>query len=291
MKGTKSQVRQRPGKVTPESHVKKPVLKVDFVLGLRQARLCTVQLTDAEPIWLRDPQPGNPRRPRKGLILSGAYTTDNTPENVLRGIATLIDSGAMYWPLRGGKMFHAIHYTKAEFPIRLVGAGKNRLAGGSQVVKCSVTLPVWHDGRYVTVKCVQVTVHLAFVGPRVILGYQQHLNEEQTPREHSIKTINTTYNCEHEREKTSMKTRQFKQCTSKYKIEQRRHNKIEQLLLDCFFVILMVDCPVSLRFVFVTLLLFLCCTCHLCLLLFCLVDLFFFFCACCVFLMYFALCV
>ena len=171
VKGTKSQGRQRPGKVTPESHVKKPVLKVDFVLGLRQARLCTVQLTDAEPIWLRDPQPGNRRRPRKGLILSGAYTTDNTPENVLRGIATLIDSGAMYWPLRGGKMFHAIHYTKAEFPIRLVGAGKNRLAGGSQVVKCSVTLPVWHDGRYVTVKCAQVTVHLAFVGPRVILGY------------------------------------------------------------------------------------------------------------------------
>ena len=64
-----------------------------------------------------------------------------------------------------------MHNTKAEFPIRLVGAGKNRLAGGSQVVKCSVSLLVWHDGRYVTVKCVQVTVHLASVGPRVILGY------------------------------------------------------------------------------------------------------------------------
>ena len=38
-------------------------------------------------------------------------------------------------------------------------------------MKCSVSLPVWHDGRYVTVKCVQVTVHLASFGPRVIPGY------------------------------------------------------------------------------------------------------------------------
>ena len=64
-----------------------------------------------------------------------------------------------------------MHYTEALFPIRFVGAGENRLASGSQVVKCSVSLPVWHNGRYVTVMCVQVTVHLASVGPRVILGY------------------------------------------------------------------------------------------------------------------------
>ena len=64
-----------------------------------------------------------------------------------------------------------MHYTKAEFPIRLDGAAKNRLAGGSKVVKCSVSLPVFHDGRYVTVQCVQVTVHLAYFGPRAILGY------------------------------------------------------------------------------------------------------------------------
>ena len=64
-----------------------------------------------------------------------------------------------------------MHYTKAEFPIRFVGAGRNRLAGRSQVVKCTVSLPVWHDEGYVTVKCGQVTVHLASVGPRVLLGY------------------------------------------------------------------------------------------------------------------------
>ena len=71
----------------------------------------------------------------------------------------------------GWEITYAKHYTKAEFPICLVDAGKNQLTGGSQVVKCSVSLPVWHDGRYMTVKCVQVTVHLASVGPRVILGY------------------------------------------------------------------------------------------------------------------------
>ena len=38
-------------------------------------------------------------------------------------------------------------------------------------MKCSVSLLVWHNERYVTVKCVQVTAHLASVGPGVILGY------------------------------------------------------------------------------------------------------------------------
>ena len=73
--------------------------------------------------------------------------------------------------MRGGGIFDAMHFTKAEFPVSLVSAGKNRLAGGTQVVKSSVSLPVWQDGRYVTVKCVQVTVHLASVGPKLILGY------------------------------------------------------------------------------------------------------------------------
>ena len=155
----------------PESHVKKRLLKTDFVLGLKRARPCTVQLTDGEPVRLREPRASNPKRPRKGLILSGAYTIENTPENVLRDIATLMDSGCEVSAVAGWEVFDAIHYTKAQFPIRLVGAGKNRLAGGSQVVKCSVPLPVWHDGRYVTVKCAQVTVHLASVWPRVILGY------------------------------------------------------------------------------------------------------------------------
>ena len=134
-KRTKSQGRQRPGKVTPGSHVKKALLKVDFVLDLKRARLCTVQLTDAEPVRLREPRPGSPKRPRRGVILSGAYTIDNTPGNVLRDIATLIDSGCEVLAVAGWEIFNAMHYTKAEFPIRLVGAGKNRLAAGSQVVK------------------------------------------------------------------------------------------------------------------------------------------------------------
>ena len=71
----------------------------------------------------------------------------------------------------GWENFDVIHYMKAEFAIRLDAAGKNRLAGGSQVVKCSVSLPVGHDWRDVTVKCAQVTAQLASVGPRVIRGY------------------------------------------------------------------------------------------------------------------------
>ena len=157
--------------MTPESHVKKPHLKVDFLLGVKRPRLCTVQLTDGEPVRLREPRPGDLKRPRKGLVLSGAYTIDNTPENVLRDIATLIDLGCEVLAVAGWEIFDAMYYTKTEFPIRLVGAGDTRLAGGSQLVKCSVSLPVWHDERNVTVKCVQVTVHLASVGPRVILGY------------------------------------------------------------------------------------------------------------------------
>ena len=38
-------------------------------------------------------------------------------------------------------------------------------------MKCSVSLPVRHNERCETVKCVRVAVHLASVRPRVILGY------------------------------------------------------------------------------------------------------------------------
>ena len=144
---------------------------MDFALGLKRARFCTVQLTDGELVQLRDPRPGNPKRPRKRLTLSGAYTIDNTPENVLRDIATLIGSGCEVLAVAGWEIFDAMHCTRAEVPIRLVRCAKDRLAGGSQAVKCSVSLPVWHDGRYVTVKCVHITVHLAFAWPRVCLGY------------------------------------------------------------------------------------------------------------------------
>ena len=48
-KGTKSYGRQRPAKVS------QPLLKVVFVFGLNGARLCTVQLTSGEPVWLREP--------------------------------------------------------------------------------------------------------------------------------------------------------------------------------------------------------------------------------------------
>ena len=136
------------------------------MLGLKRARLCTVELTDGEAVRLREPRQGNPKRPQKGLILSGAYTLDNRPENVLRDIATLIDLGCEVLAVAGWEISDAMHYTKGEFPICLAGAGKNRMAGGSQVVICSVSLPVWHDGRYATVKCVHVTVHLAPIGPR-----------------------------------------------------------------------------------------------------------------------------
>ena len=112
--------------MTPESHVKKPLLEVDFVLGLKRARLCAVQLTNGEPVWLREPRLGNPYGPRKGLLLSGAYTIDNTPENVLPDIANVIDSGCEVLVVAGWEIVDAIHHTKAEFPIRLVGAGKNR---------------------------------------------------------------------------------------------------------------------------------------------------------------------
>ena len=73
-------------------------------------------------------------------------------------------------------MFSQDFFEKAYNPIRLVGAGKACLSGGRQVVKCSVKLPVFRrrkgckDG-FVTVNCLHVTIHIASVGPRVILGY------------------------------------------------------------------------------------------------------------------------
>ena len=97
--------------MTPGSHFKTPSLKVDFVLGPKKARLTTKQLTDGELVWLPEPRPGNLKRPQKELILSGAYTIDNTPKNVLRDITTLIDSGCEVLAVEGWENLDAKHYT------------------------------------------------------------------------------------------------------------------------------------------------------------------------------------
>ena len=61
--------------------------------------------------------------------------------------------------------------TKADSPIRLMGAGSNSLKGGTHCIHGALLLPVSHKGKYFRARCANATLYIADVGPRAIVGY------------------------------------------------------------------------------------------------------------------------
>ena len=61
--------------------------------------------------------------------------------------------------------------TKADSPIRLIGAGSDSLKGGTHCVHGALLLPVSHKGKYVRARGPDATLYIADIGPRAIVGY------------------------------------------------------------------------------------------------------------------------
>ena len=61
--------------------------------------------------------------------------------------------------------------TKADSPIRLIGAGTHSLKGGTHCIHGALLLPVSHKGKYVRARCPDATLYIADIGPRAIVGY------------------------------------------------------------------------------------------------------------------------
>ena len=87
-------------------------------------------------------------------------------------VMDLADTGAGSDVIAREELFPAEPLIDAPNPVQLVTLGRQPLSGGRKGVNATVQLPVKtpDDGLQIF-KCVQVFIHVAAIGPRVIFGF------------------------------------------------------------------------------------------------------------------------
>ena len=136
--------------------------------------LCTVQLKDITEEVLK-----SPRRLKTETASKARELTAQTRLQCADGlqlpdltITALADTGCEVAGVIGIQLLRAhlkaLH--SAKIPVILLTAGKTALAGGTQGVTVTLSLPVINPEGYKVFKCLNVFLHVAAVGPRLILG-------------------------------------------------------------------------------------------------------------------------
>ena len=109
---------------------------------------------------------------RKGLILPGTFFFKSLePLSSALDFQCIIDTGCEAIGVIGYELVPDLVRTKADSPIRLIGAGSNSLKGGTHCIHGALLLPVSHKGKYVRARCPDATLYIADIGPRAIVGY------------------------------------------------------------------------------------------------------------------------
>ena len=109
---------------------------------------------------------------RKGLILPGTFFLKSLePLSSALDFQCIIDTGCEAIGVIGYELVPDLVSTKADSPIRLIGAGSNSLKGGTHCIHGALLLPVSHKGKYVRARCPDATLYIADIGPRAIVGY------------------------------------------------------------------------------------------------------------------------
>ena len=86
-------------------------------------------------------------------------------------LQSLIDTGCEILGVIGWELIDKKYCAAADVQFRLLGAGNMELEGGKLGVRVTILLPVHTCAGVVVARCVNAFLHLASVGPRVILGY------------------------------------------------------------------------------------------------------------------------
>ena len=109
---------------------------------------------------------------RKGLILPGTFFL-KSPEPLSSALdfQCIIYTGCEAIGVIGYELVPDLVRTKADSPIRLIGAGSNSLKGGIHCIHGALLLPVSHIGKYVRARCPDATLYIADIGTRAIVGY------------------------------------------------------------------------------------------------------------------------
>ena len=136
--------------------------------------VCTVQLKDITEEVLK-----SPGRLKTATASQARELTAQTRLQFADGlqlpdltITALADTGCEVAGVIGIELLRAhmkaLH--SAKVPVILLTAGKTALAGGTQGVTVTFSLPVITPEGYKVFKCLNVFLHVAAVGPRLILG-------------------------------------------------------------------------------------------------------------------------
>ena len=137
--------------------------------------VCTVQLKDITEEVLKSPRrlkTATARQDRELKALTRLQFADGLqlPDLTITGLA---DTGCEAAGVIGTEVLRAhlkaLH--SAKIPVILLTAGKTALAGGTQGVTVTLSLPVITPEGNKVFKCLNVFLHVAAVGPRLISGY------------------------------------------------------------------------------------------------------------------------
>ena len=104
------------------------------------------------------------------LVSSGIQLSDslNLPEIM---VPALVDTGTQIEVLAGEELFPTAALIDAPHPVQLVTVGRKALSGGRKGVLSPVRVPVETPEGLRVFKCVQVFIHVAAIGSRLILGF------------------------------------------------------------------------------------------------------------------------
>ena len=132
-----------------------------------------IELDEAGTEVLRFPLKPKNRKTNKMVQLvvsSGIQLSDslNLPEIM---VPALVDTGAQIEVLAGEELFPSAALIDAPHPVQLVTVGRKPLSGGRKGVLSTVRVPVETPEGLRVFKCVQVFIHVAAIGPRLILGF------------------------------------------------------------------------------------------------------------------------
>ena len=86
-------------------------------------------------------------------------------------VLTLADIGCQVLAVGPSKFFPKASWVDAPRPLRLLGAGKSQITGGDKGVIVNMSLPVTGKRGVVIFQCLNVFIHLADVGDKILLGF------------------------------------------------------------------------------------------------------------------------
>ena len=154
----------------PLSH-RRPSIRGVYEATWKSAYVQHIELQDEEIEVLRGPRPWICRRTWRGIILQAQYQLDKCPQAGPYLLQSLIDTGCEILGVIGRELIDKKYCEAADVQFSLLGAGNMELGGRKLAVRVTILLPVHTCAGLVVARCVNVFLHVASVGSRVILGY------------------------------------------------------------------------------------------------------------------------